>query len=98
MAGEPSQTRPHREAKYARTKRELRRGASPGARRLYRVYAAEPALQALAAAGIPAFPRALRYRSLFHFFAPWAPVELLVPAERALEAEAICARVAVAER
>jgi hypothetical protein len=30
---------------------------------------------------------------LFHFFAPWAPVEILVPPERAVEAAAICERI-----
>ena len=53
-----------------------------------------PVLAALEATGIPAFPRARAYRTLFHFFAPWAPVELLVPDARAEEAERICARVA----
>jgi hypothetical protein len=60
---------------------------------VHRVYAVAPAMDALAAAGIPAFPRALRYRTLFHFFAPWAPVEILVPPERREEAEAVCSRV-----
>jgi hypothetical protein len=75
-----------------------RRVAAPVATALpvHRVYAVEPALQALAAAGIPAFPRALRYRTLFHFFAPWAPVEMLVPVGREPEAEEICARVVAA--
>ncbi len=61
-------------------------------RPLHRVYAVDPTMHALATAGIAAFPRALHYRTLFHFFAPWAPVEILVPAERADEASAICAR------
>lgn len=51
-------------------------------------------LQALASAGIQAFPRESRFRLLFHFFAPFAPIEILVPPERAAEADAICARVA----
>jgi hypothetical protein len=68
-------------------------GALAAAFPVHRVYAVEPALEALASAGIPAFPRALRYRTLFHFFAPWAPVEILVPAGRAPEAEEICARI-----
>ena len=61
---------------------------------LHRVHAADPALAALAAAGIPAHARALRYRALFHFFAPYTPVEILVPVERSAEAEAVCARIA----
>jgi hypothetical protein len=70
------------------------RGPLVSARPLHRVYAVEPALQALASVGIEAFPRASRFRRLFHFFAPFAPIEILVPPERAFEAEAICARVA----
>jgi hypothetical protein len=65
------------------------------ARPLHRVYAVAPALEALAAAGIPACARGRHYRGLFHFFAPWAPAEILVPPERAEEAAAICARVEV---
>ncbi len=63
------------------------------ARPLHRVYAVEPALEALQAAGIRGFARARRYRSLYHFFAPYAPIEILVPPERAAEADAICARI-----
>jgi hypothetical protein len=72
------------------------RARAPGlvsARALHRVYAVEPAMRALTAAGIPAFPRTRHLRMLFHFFAPWAPVEILVPPERAAEAEAICVRI-----
>lgn len=65
------------------------------ARPFHRVYAVAPALDALAAAGISAFARAMHYRGLFHFFAPWAPVEILVPPERVDEAAVICARVEV---
>jgi hypothetical protein len=64
------------------------------ARPLHRVYAVEPVLEALQAAGIQGFARARRYRSLFHFFAPYAPIEILVPPERAAEADAICATIA----
>jgi hypothetical protein len=56
---------------------------------IQRVYAVAPALDALAAAGIKAFPRALRYRTLLQFFGPYAPVTLLVPEARAAEAERI---------
>lgn len=76
------------------------RAAVPGAvcaRAVYRVYAVAPALAALAAAGIPAFARSRRYRGLFHFFAPWAPVEILVAPGRAADAEALCEHVEVGE-
>jgi hypothetical protein len=63
------------------------------ARSLHRVYAVEPALEALAAAGIAGFARTRHYRALFHFFAPYAPIEILVSPERRVEAEAICARI-----
>lgn len=58
-----------------------------------RVYAVDPILRALATAGITGFARTLHYRALFQFFAPYAPVEILVPQERKDEAEAICARI-----
>lgn len=64
-------------------------------RPLQRVYAVEPVLRALAAAGITAHARSRHYRSLFHFFAPYAPIEILVQPERAAEADEICARVVV---
>jgi preprotein translocase subunit SecY len=76
------------------------RAASPAlvcARPLYRVHAVAPALAALAAAGIPAFARARHYRGLFHLFAPWAPVEILVAPGHAGDAEAICEHVEVGE-
>jgi len=58
-------------------------------RPLHRVHAVEPALAALRQAGIPATARSLHVRSIFHFFAPYAPVELLVPAECAEQATAV---------
>jgi preprotein translocase subunit SecY len=72
-------------------------GALASARPLHRVYAVEPVLQALAAAGITASARARHFRALFHFFAPYAPIEILVPQDRVPEAEAICARIVVDE-
>ncbi|HYD41990.1 MAG TPA: hypothetical protein VEB43_14265 [Anaeromyxobacter sp.] len=79
-------------AAEARARRRL--GPLVPAFALHRVYAVEPALAALAQAGIPAAARARYFRALFHAFAPFAPVELLVPAPRAQEAAAICARIA----
>ena len=56
---------------------------------LHRVYAVDPALARLAAAGITAYPRGVYLRTLLQFFGPWVPVELLVPEDRAAEAEAL---------
>lgn len=58
-----------------------------------RVYAVEPALDALRASGIDAVTRTARFRALFHFFAPFAPIEIFVPEERADEAAVLCERV-----
>ncbi|HEX9052303.1 MAG TPA: hypothetical protein VF841_17380 [Anaeromyxobacter sp.] len=57
---------------------------------VHRVYAVDPVLQALSRAGIPAHARGLHYRTLFHAFAAYAPIEILVPAERAADAEVVC--------
>ncbi len=53
---------------------------------VHRVYAVQPALQALKEAGIPAFPRGLHHRTLLQLFGPHVPVTLLVPEEKAEEA------------
>ena len=55
----------------------------------HRLYAVGPALATLAAAGIANFPRALRHRTLLAFWAPYLPVEILVPLGRADEARAL---------
>jgi preprotein translocase subunit SecY len=60
---------------------------------VHRVYAVEPVLAALARAGIPAHARSRHYRALFHVFAPFAPIEILVAQEQVGEVEAVCARV-----
>jgi hypothetical protein len=57
------------------------------------VHAVEPALHALAAAGIPAVARNRAFRALLQFFGAYAPIELCVPPERAGEAAALCAQV-----
>lgn len=62
-------------------------------RPLHRVYAVEPVLRALGAAGIEGFARTRHFRALFHFFAPYAAIEVLVAPARAEEADAIVARV-----
>jgi hypothetical protein len=63
-------------------------------RALHRVYEAGPVLRALASAGIDGHARSGHFRALFHVFAPYAPIEILVPEQRAAEAGAICGRVA----
>jgi hypothetical protein len=72
----------------------LRLGPLAAAWRLHRVYLPHPVLASLEAAGIPAHARGRRFRALFHLFAPFAPVDVLVPADRLAEAEAVCARFA----
>jgi hypothetical protein len=57
---------------------------------LHQVWRAGPVQAALAAAGIPAVVRGRRFRALLHFFAPYASVEVWVPAHLADEARAIC--------
>ena len=52
------------------------------------MYAVAPAVRLLQSAGIPAFARGLRVRSLLLFFGPHVPIELLVPAEHAARARA----------
>ncbi|MEZ4317737.1 MAG: hypothetical protein R3F61_09535 [Myxococcota bacterium] len=67
-------------------------GLSTEVWQLHRMYAVEPALDALNAAGIPAASRGDRTRSLLHFFGPYVPVGILVEASRADEARAVLAR------
>jgi hypothetical protein len=55
----------------------------------HRVYAVDKALLALENAGIPAFPRAVHHRTLWHFFAPYIPVVIMVPKSKSEEAGAI---------
>jgi hypothetical protein len=49
----------------------------------------DKALLALENAGIPAFPRAVHHRTLWHFFAPYIPVVIMVPKSKSEEAGAI---------
>ncbi|MGC3996000.1 MAG: hypothetical protein QM767_00030 [Anaeromyxobacter sp.] len=72
--------------------RARRTGASVAAGAIHRVHAVPPIVAELAAQGIAARPRTMRFRALFHAFAPFAPVQLLVAPEHAQAAEAICAR------
>ncbi|MBS2026363.1 MAG: hypothetical protein JST54_00545 [Deltaproteobacteria bacterium] len=46
---------------------------------MHRVYAAQPVLAALKAAGIPAFVRGLHYRTLLQFGGSYVPMTVLVP-------------------
>jgi hypothetical protein len=64
-------------------------GALARAWPVHRLYVLQGMLNALEAAGIPAFPRGRRYRTLWNFFAPYVPVDILVPAEQADRARAI---------
>jgi hypothetical protein len=56
---------------------------------LHRLYAVDPALDLLHAAGIPAHPRSVHARTLLQFFAPYLPVDLLVPEADAARARAL---------
>jgi len=52
----------------------------------HRVYAVDQAIRVLERAGIPAFPRSVHHRTLWHFGAPYIPIEIMVPIARAAEA------------
>ena len=56
---------------------------------VHRLYVLPFMLKALQAEGIPAFPRCRRHRTLWSFFMPYLPVEILVPVDHASRAEAI---------
>ena len=53
------------------------------------VHAVNPVLRALSAAGIPAHARGAGLRTLFQFFGPFAPVQVMVPTAQAAQAEAV---------
>jgi hypothetical protein len=55
---------------------------------LHRVQVADIVLDALRAAGIEAHLRGAYVRALYHFFAPYVPIEVLVPRDRADDARA----------
>jgi preprotein translocase subunit SecY len=56
---------------------------------LIRAYEVEPTLAALSTAGIPARARGAHARALLQFFAPYFPIDVMVPPERAAEARAL---------
>lgn len=56
---------------------------------IHRVQVADLAVATLQRAGIDAHTRGRYHRTLLHFFAPFVPIELQVPAERASEAESL---------
>jgi len=56
---------------------------------VHRLYVLPFMLKALQAAGIPALPRCRRHRTLWSFFTPYLPVEILVPVDHASRAEVI---------
>jgi hypothetical protein len=55
----------------------------------HRVYAVDRALSALESADIPALARGIHHRTLWHFYAPYIPVEIMVPQSKSEEARAI---------
>ncbi|MBI3179823.1 MAG: hypothetical protein HYZ27_09195, partial [Deltaproteobacteria bacterium] len=56
---------------------------------IHQVYAMDPALTALAAAGIAAHARSAYHRTLLQFFGPLVPVLVLVPRAQADAAVAV---------
>jgi hypothetical protein len=66
-----------------------RHGALIPLRPVHRLFMLPVLLKALETAGIPAFARGRRYRTLWNFVAPFVPVDILVPAAHAGAAEAI---------
>ena len=56
---------------------------------VHRLYVVDGLVAALEEADIPVHARGQRYRSLLHFFGPYAPVQVMVPAEHAERAVAI---------
>ena len=52
----------------------------------HRLYAVESVRRALEARGIPSHARSVHQRALWHFFAPFIPVQILVPQAQATEA------------
>jgi preprotein translocase subunit SecY len=69
--------------------RMRRAGTWASAWPVHRVYEVEPALAALSAAGLPAWARGQYARATMQFFAPYFPIELMVPADRTEEARAL---------
>jgi len=52
----------------------------------HRLYAVDGAVAVLESAGIPCLARSVNHRTLWHFFAPFIPIQVLVPEGRAEEA------------
>jgi hypothetical protein len=52
----------------------------------HRPYVVGSAVATLARSGIPAFPRSVHQRALWHFFAPFIPIQIMVPRAQAEEA------------
>lgn len=69
-----------------------RLGAMEVVAAVHRVTEVEPALAVLRQAGIEAHARSARFRSLLRFFGPYVPVEILVPAMQARDAQAMLER------
>lgn len=67
-----------------------RHGAVVAAWPLHRLDDVDLALGELERGGIPAFARSRHFRALYHLFAPFSPVEILVPAADAERAGEVC--------
>lgn len=67
----------------------LRHGPLVPAWPVHRLFVLPVMLDALKAAEIPAFARARHVRTLWNFFAPYVPVDILVPADQLAPAETI---------
>jgi preprotein translocase subunit SecY len=67
----------------------LAHGAVAGVFPVHRLYVLPVMLAALDRAGIRSYPRGRRFRTLWHFFAPQVPVEILVPVEQASQADSL---------
>jgi hypothetical protein len=67
----------------------LRHGTLVPAWPVHRLFLLPVMLKALEEAGIPAFARARRFRTLSNFIAPYVPVHILVPADQLAPAEMI---------
>jgi hypothetical protein len=66
-----------------------RHGALVGVWPVHRLYTLDGMLAALEAAGVPAYPRARRVRTLWNYFLPLVPVEILAPAPDRERAHAV---------
>jgi SecY len=64
---------------------------------IHQVALVEKARDVLAQADIAVYPRALHHRALLQFFGPYLPIDLMVPAARAAEAQELLAEELLAQ-